>query len=91
MDNCFYLVNTDAIHVTDAFAYSDMWLVVFFLYFGWQMIKYIRVHTDSGYGYKYLVAISCVFVFASAFQQLKLTGQNVPWKERIRSSYQYYR
>lgn len=77
MDNCFYLVNTDAIHVTGAFAYSDMWLVAFFLYFGWQMIKYIRVRTDSGYGYKYLVALLCVFVFVSAFQQLKLTGQSV--------------
>lgn len=77
MDNCFYLINTDAIHVTGSFAYSDIWLVAFALFFFWQFVKYIRIHGGIKYKEKYLIAALCILIFVSAYQQTKLTGQGL--------------
>lgn len=75
MDNCFYLINTDAIHVTGSFAYSDIWLIAFALFFFWQFVKYIRIREGVQYKEKYLIIALCILVFISAYQQMKLTGQ----------------
>lgn len=75
MDNCFYLINTDAIHVTGSFAYSDIWLIAFALFFFWQFLKYIRIREGVQYKEKYLIIALCILVFISAYQQMKLTGQ----------------
>lgn len=75
MDNCFYLINTDAIHVTGSFAYSDIWLIAFALFFFWQFVKYIRIRKGVQYKEKYLIIALCILVFVSAYQQMKLTGQ----------------
>lgn len=77
MDNCFYLINTDAIHITGSFAYSDIWLVAFALFFFWQFVKYIRIHEGIKYKEKYLIIALCILVFVSAYQQMKLTGQGL--------------
>lgn len=87
MDNCFYLVNTDAIHVTGSFAYSDIWLVAFALFFFWQFVKYIRVRDGVNYKEKYLIIALCILVFISAYQQMKLTGQSLNLGVRPQRNY----
>lgn len=74
MENCFYTIDTDAIHVVGSFAYSDLWLILYAVYFGWQSIKYLR--TEVEYRYKYLILLLCLFTVVSALQQMRLTGQS---------------
>lgn len=75
MDNGFYLINADSIHITGAFSYSDIWLFMYILFFGWQFIKYI--HFKVRYKQKYFIIILCLLVVISAIQQMRLTGQNI--------------
>ena len=87
MDKCFYLIDTDAIHVTGSFAYSDIWLVFFALFFFWQFVKYIRIRDAIKYKEKYLIVALCLLVFISAYQQMKLTGQNLNLGVRPQRNY----
>ena len=87
MDNCLYLVNTDLIHITGSFAYSDIWLIAFILYFFWQYIKNIKRPMNGKYKQKFLVCALCILVVISALQQTRLTGQSLNMGIRPQRNY----
>ena len=75
MENVFYLIDTEAIHIAGAFAYSDIWLVLLIFYFGYHLLKYRKLKTKYYFGIQ--VAILVILVFISALQQNSLTGQSL--------------
>ena len=75
MENCFRLINTNVINISGVFAYSDIWLGIFVLYFGLQFIKFIPTKSKCAYSvFIVLMEVSCL---VAAIQQNYYTGQSV--------------
>ena len=85
LENCFYLIDTNSIHITGAFAYSDIWLAGLFFYSGYQWIKYLRLKTECSFRTEIGILVGLIFI--SAYQQMKLTGQSMTLGLRPQRNY----
>ena len=75
MENCFKLINTDTVNISGAFAYSDIWLGLFILYFGIKFVKFSKMK-DGGLFFTFIVLIEVMCVVA-AVQQKYYTSQPI--------------
>lgn len=74
MQNCFNLVNVEAINVSGEFAYSDLWLAVFLLYFAGVTICYLPIKSKNTFGA--IIVLLVVSCFIAATQQNYYTDQS---------------
>lgn len=75
MENCFKPINTDSINISGSFAYSDIWLGLFILFFGLKYIKCLPM--KSKYTYSALLILMELSYCIAAIQQNFYTGQSV--------------
>lgn len=75
MENCFKLINTNSINISGVFAYSDIWLGLFILFFGLKYIKYLPI--KSKYTYSALLILMELSCCVAAIQQNFYTGQSI--------------
>lgn len=76
MQNCFFFINTNKINIAGKFAYSDIWLIIYIIFFGLMSIKYC-FKGEKKYYFGGIVFLLAFLVFVSAYQQKKYTGQSL--------------
>lgn len=75
MENCFYLLNISEINISGSFAYSDIWLIVYLVF--WCYILYKLRKKKCVYKFKKTILFFCILIFIAALQEYYLTGQSL--------------